>query len=224
MMFPSRRLSKKIRGQGQKDVFSRTFSTNLTKLLIFLGLIKMTTGCHALESEPEKVKEVIHTIYPPGSNHTQCFNIPSGHRFAFKIRAELPHLNMVMNTKLVASVLEEHYHYMHLYEDFLTEKIWRIEFANTKRIQMHLAKSIKENCGRILTALAILGVIGKVIGYKTLVLILFAVNLIDKTDVKKPTTKQSLHNTLLYMHLESITIGCHQDLERSNTEKWEPDS
>ncbi len=99
----------------------------------------------------------------------------------------------------MASVLEEHYHYMHLYEDFLTEKIRRMEFANTKRIQMHLAKSIKENCGRILTALAILGVIGKVIGYKTLVLILFAINLVQPTQAKKPTTIQSLHNTLLYI-------------------------
>jgi hypothetical protein len=167
--------------------------------VIFYGLIKMTTGCHPLESEPEENKEIIRTIYPPDSNYTQCFNIPSGHRFAFKIQAEIPHLNMVMNTKLVASILEEHYHYMHLYEDFLTEKIRRMEFANTKRIQMHLAKSIKENCGRILTALAILGVIGKVIGYKTLILILFAINLVQPTQAEKPTTIQSLHNTLLYI-------------------------
>ncbi len=72
-----------------------------------------------------------------------------------------------MNTKVVASVLEEHYHYMYLYEEFLTEKIRRMEFANMKRIQMQLAKSIKDNCRIILTFLAILGVIGKVIGYKT---------------------------------------------------------
>jgi hypothetical protein len=106
---------------------------------------------------------------------------------------------MVINTKLVASVLEEHYHYMGLYKDFLTQKIEQMEFANTKQIQMYLAKSIKENCGRILTALAILAVIGKVIGYKTLVLILFAINLIQPTQAKKPTTIQSLHNTLLYI-------------------------
>jgi len=74
-----------------------------------------------------------------------------------------------------------------------------MEFANTKRIQMHLAKSIKENCGRILTALAILGVIGKIIGYKTLELILFAINLVQPTQAMKPTTIQSLHNTLLYI-------------------------
>jgi len=178
-MFKSGRFCKKIGGQGQKNVNSRTIPTNFTKLLvIFYGLIKMTTGCHSLELEPENTKEIIRTIYPPGSNHRQCFNIPSGHRFAFKIHTELPHLNMVMNTKLVASVLEEHYHYMHLYEEFLTEKIRRMEFANTKQIQMHLAKSIKENCGRILTFIAILGVIGKVIGYKSqssdLVIILVA--------------------------------------------------
>jgi hypothetical protein len=82
MVFKSGRLGKKIRGQGQKHVFSRTFLTNLTKLfVIFHGLIKMTMGCHSLESEPEVNKEIIRTIYPPDSNYTQCFNIPSGHRF-----------------------------------------------------------------------------------------------------------------------------------------------
>jgi hypothetical protein len=106
---------------------------------------------------------------------------------------------MVMNNKLVASVLKEHYHYMYLYAEFLTEKIRQMEFANTKRIQIHLAKSIKENCGGILTFLAILGVIGKVIGYKTLPLILFAINLVQPTQAMKPTTIQSLHNTLLYI-------------------------
>jgi hypothetical protein len=94
---------------------------------------------------------------------------------------------MVMNTKVVASMLEEHYHYMYLYEEFLTEKIRQMEFANTKRIQMHLAKSIRQM------------VIGKVIGYNTLVLIIFAINLIQPTQAKKPTTIQSLHNTLLYI-------------------------
>jgi hypothetical protein len=74
-----------------------------------------------------------------------------------------------------------------------------MEFANTKRIQMHLAKSIKDNCRRILTFIAILGVVGKVIGYKTLVLIIFALNLIQPIQAKKLTTIQSLHNTLLYI-------------------------
>jgi hypothetical protein len=97
----------------------------------------------------------------------------------------------------VASVLEEHYHYMHLYEEFLTEKIRRMEFANTKRIQMHLAKSIKKNCGRILTFIAILGVIGKVIGYKTLVLILFAINLVQPTQAKKPSKVCTTHSSTL---------------------------
>ncbi len=92
----------------------------------------MTKECHALEWVPEKTNKIIHTIYPADSNYTQCFNIPSGHRFAFKIQQELPHLNMEINTKLVASVLEEHYHYMGLYEDFLNQKIERMEFTNTK--------------------------------------------------------------------------------------------
>jgi hypothetical protein len=111
--------------------------------------------------------------------------MPSGHRFTFKISTELPKLNMVMNTKVVASVLEEHYHYMYLYEEFLIKKIRQMEFANTKRIQMHLAKSIKDKL-----------VIGKLISYK---LIIFAINLIQPTQAKKLTTIQSLHNTLLYI-------------------------
>jgi hypothetical protein len=63
----------------------------------------------------------------------------------------------------MAPVIEEHFHYMDLYADFLNQKIEQMEFTNTKQIQMHLAKSIKENCRRILTALVILAVIGKVI-------------------------------------------------------------
>jgi hypothetical protein len=88
---------------------------------------------------------------------------------------------------------------MDLYANFLNQKIERMEFANTQWIQMHLAKSIKENCGQILTALAILAVIGKVTGYKTLILVLFVINLIQPTHAKKPTTLQGLHNTLLYI-------------------------
>jgi hypothetical protein len=148
MMFQSGCLGKKISGQGQKNVISRTVPTNLTKLfVIFYGLIKMTTGCHSLESETENNKEIIQTIYPPESNYTQCFNIPSGHQFAFKIQAEIPHLKMVMDTKLVASVLEEHYHYMHLYEDFLTEKIWRMEFANTNEYRCTWQEASKKTVG-----------------------------------------------------------------------------
>jgi hypothetical protein len=164
----------------------------------------MTAGCHPLESEPEIKTKEIRTIYPPGSSHTQCYNMPSGHRFAFKISTELPKLNMVMNNKVVASVLEEHYHYMYLYEEFIVEKIRRMEFANTRWIQIHLATSIKDNCKRILTLLTILMMIGKVIGYKTLVLIIFAINLIQPTQAK-PTTIQSLHNTLLYIRLRMIS-------------------
>jgi hypothetical protein len=113
MMFESQRFGKKVSGQGQKDVISRIIPANLTKFLIVIySLIKMTSGCYPLESEPEKKIKEIRTIYPPGSNHTQCYDMPSGHRFAFKISTELPKLNMVMNTKVVASVLEEHYHYI----------------------------------------------------------------------------------------------------------------
>ena len=54
-MFQSRRLSQKIGRQGQKNVTGRTFPSYFTKLLIILyGLVKMTSGCYAPESVPEK--------------------------------------------------------------------------------------------------------------------------------------------------------------------------
>jgi hypothetical protein len=163
-MFQGRSLSEKIHGKSQKNVASRTFPTNIQKLLIiFYGLLKMTTECHALGSEPEPTNKPIRTIFTERLSYTQCFNIPSSHRFTFKINQSLPHINLRITNKLMASIIEEHFHYMDLYANFLNQKIERMEFANTKRIQMHLAKSIKENCGRILTALAILAVIGKVI-------------------------------------------------------------
>jgi hypothetical protein len=132
-MFKSRRFGQKISGQGPKDVIGRIIPTKLTKFIVILySLIKITSGCHSLESEPEhKIKE-IRTVYPPGSNHTQCYNMPSGHRFALKISTELPKLNMVMNTKVVASVLEEHFHYVYLYKEFIVEKIRRMDFAFNK--------------------------------------------------------------------------------------------
>jgi hypothetical protein len=107
----------------------------------------MTMECHALGLDPENTNKPIKTIFTEKSNYTQCFNIPSRHRFAFKINQQLPHLNLRITNKLVASVIEEHFHYMDLYADFLNQKIERMEFANTKQIQMYLGKSIKENCG-----------------------------------------------------------------------------
>jgi hypothetical protein len=44
-MFQSRRLSRKIHGQGQKNVFGRTFPANFPKfVLIIYGLLKMSQG------------------------------------------------------------------------------------------------------------------------------------------------------------------------------------
>jgi hypothetical protein len=124
-MLQSRSLSQKIRGQGQKDVVSGVISPHITKLLIILyGLVKITSGCHTLESVPEKKKIIeIRTVYPPELNHTQCYNMPSGHKFALRISAEIPQLNMVLNNTVVASVLEEYYHYAYLYRDELKEEV-----------------------------------------------------------------------------------------------------
>jgi hypothetical protein len=81
----------------------------------------------------------------------------------------------------------------------LEKKIEQMEFANKIQIQLYLVKNIQQNSGQILTAIAQLAVIGKLIGYKTLVLILFCMYLIQPTQAKKLTTLQGLHNTLLYI-------------------------
>jgi hypothetical protein len=65
-MFQSGRLSQKIGRQGQKNVTGRTFPSYFTKLLIILyGLVKMTSGCYAPESVPEKKIMETRTGYPP---------------------------------------------------------------------------------------------------------------------------------------------------------------
>jgi hypothetical protein len=78
-----------------------------------------------------------------------------------------------------------------------------MDFAFNKRTQIFLATIIKKNNRKILMHLApyiaMLIIIGKIFGYKTVLLIIFMTNLIQQTEAKKPTTIQSLHNTLLYI-------------------------
>jgi len=156
-MFKGRSLSEKICGKSQKNVLGRTFPTYFPKLVLILySLLKMTTECCALDSEPETTNREIRSIFTDKSNYTQCYNIPSGHRFALKIHQPLCQINLRFTYKFMASIIEEHFHYMDLYAVYLNQKIERMEFANTKRIQIYLVKSLKENCGRILTALLLL--------------------------------------------------------------------
>ncbi|MFN9941750.1 MAG: hypothetical protein ACK56I_19965, partial [bacterium] len=90
-MFQGRCVSSEIGGQGQKNVSSGAVSPHFTQLfLILYGLIKITSGCHTLESVPEKKIVEIQTVYAPDFNQTQCYNMPSGHQFALKISAFPP--------------------------------------------------------------------------------------------------------------------------------------
>jgi hypothetical protein len=131
-MFQSWRLSQKIGRQGQKNVIGGTFPSYFTKLFIILyGLVKMTSGCYTPESVPEKKIIEIRTVYPPGSNHTQCYNMPSGHKFAFKISTYLPQLKVNVNDTVLASVLEEYYHYAYLFEEELEEEVRMIRLHQT---------------------------------------------------------------------------------------------
>jgi hypothetical protein len=83
-----------------------------------------------------------------------------------------------------------------------------MDFAFNKRTQIYLASIIKDNNRKILMHLApyiaMLIIIGKIFGYKTVLLIIFTANLIQQTEAKKPTTIQSLHNTLLYIRFRII--------------------
>jgi hypothetical protein len=203
-MLQSRRLSQKISGQGQKNVLGRIVPSHITKLFIILyGLVKITSGSHTLESVPEKKIIEIRTVYPPEFNHTQCYNMPSSHQFTFKISMYLPQLNINLNDTVLAAVLEEYYHYAYLFHDELEEEVRKRDFAFNKRTQIHLATIVKENNRKLLRHLApyivMLIIIGKIFGYKTVLLVIFATNLIQQTKAEKPTTLQSLHNTLLYI-------------------------
>ena len=204
-MFQGRCVSSKIGGQGQKNVSSGTIPPHFTKLfLIFYGLIKITSGCHTLESAPEKKIVEIQTVYAPDFNQTQCYNMPSGHQFALKISAFPPRINMNLNDTVLLSVLEEYHHYAYLFHKELQEEVKRKNFILNKRTQILLATIIKENNRKLLLTLfpylVLLTLAGKLFGYKTVLLIIFATNLIQQTQAETtPTTLQSLHNTLLYI-------------------------
>jgi hypothetical protein len=208
-MFQSGRLSQKIGREGQKNVIGGTFPSYFTKLFIILyGLVKMTSGCYTLESVPEKKIIEIRTVYPPGSNHTQCYNMPSRHKFAFKISTYLPQLKINVNDTVLASVLEEYYHYAYLFEEELEEEVRKMEFAFNKRTQILLATIIKENNRKLLWTLfpylVLLTLAAKIFGYKAVLLIIFATNLIQPAQAK-PTTIQNLYKTLAYVQLRKIS-------------------
>jgi hypothetical protein len=203
-MFQGRCVSSEISGQGQKNVSSGTVSANFTQLfLILYGLIKITSGCHTLESVPEKKIVEIRTVYEPNFNQTQCYNMPSGHKFALKISTVPPQIKMNLNDTVLLSVLEEYHHYAYLFHKELQEEVKRKNFILNKRTQILLATIIKENNRKLLCTLVpylvLLTLAGKLFGYKTVLLIIFATNLIQQTQAEKPTTLQSLHNTLLYI-------------------------
>jgi hypothetical protein len=203
-MFQSRCLSSKIGGQGQKNVSSGTISTHLSKLFFILcSLLKMTSGCYTLESVPENRIAEIRTVYTPDLNQTQCYNMPSGHQFALQTRAFPPRIKMNLNDTVLLSVLERYHHYAYLFHQELQEEVKRKNFILNKRTQILLATIIKENNRKLLWTLLpyliLLALAANLFGYKTVLLIIFATNLIQQTQAEKPTTLQSLRNTLLYI-------------------------
>jgi hypothetical protein len=82
-----------------------------------------------------------------------------------------------------------------------------MNFAFNKWTQIFLVSIIKDNHRKILIHLApYIAMLIIIFGYKTVILIIFAANLIHTTEAKKPTTIQSLHNTLLYIRFR---INCN---------------
>jgi hypothetical protein len=90
----------------------------------------------------------------------------------------------------------------------LEEEIRRKNFALNKRTQILLATVIKENNRKLLRTLfpylVLLALAGKLFGYKTVLLLIFATNLIQQTNAK-PTTIQNLYKTIAYIQLREIS-------------------
>jgi hypothetical protein len=136
--------------------------------------------------------------------------MPSGHQFALTISAFPPRINMNLNDTVLLSVLERYHHYAYLFHKELEEEIRRKNFTLNKRTQILLATIIKENNRKILRTLlpylALLALAGKLFGYKTVLLIIFATNLIQQTEAK-PTTIQKLYKALIYVQSRKLSPG-----------------
>jgi hypothetical protein len=65
-----------------------------------------------------------------------------------------PTTNINLNDTVLASVLEEYYHYAYLFRDELEEEVRRMDFAFNKRTQILLATIVKENNRKLLMHLA----------------------------------------------------------------------
>ena len=134
--------------------------------------------------------------------------MPSGHQFALQISAFPPRINMNLNDTVLLSVLEKYHHYAYLFHKELEEEVKRTNFTFNKRTQILLATVIKENNRKLLWTLfpylVLLTLAGKLFGYKTVLLIIFATNLIQQTQAR-PTTIQNLYKTLAYVQLRKIS-------------------
>jgi len=150
----------------------------------------------------------IRTVYSSEFNQTQCYNMPSSHQFALTISAFPPEINMNLNDTVLLSVLEKYHHYAYLFHKELEEEVRRKNFTLNKRTQILLATVIKENNRKLLRTLfpylVLLALAGKLFGYKTVLLIIFATNLIQQTNAK-PTTIQNLYKTIAYIQLREIS-------------------
>ena len=134
--------------------------------------------------------------------------MPSSHQFALATSAVPPEINMNLNVTVLLSVLEKYHHYAYLFHKELEEEIRRKNFALNKRTQILLATVIKENNRKILRTLfpylVLLVLAGKLFGYKTVLLLIFATNLIQQANAK-PTTIQNLYKTIAYIQLREIS-------------------
>jgi hypothetical protein len=104
-MFQGRRLSKKIRGQGQKDVFGRAFPANFLKfVLIIYGLHKMSQG----QQLPDLDLEVFNTKSLDFAKPKLFFkNIGRYMATSTYIHVRIPfNFSQIIDTR---SIIEQHY-------------------------------------------------------------------------------------------------------------------
>jgi len=134
--------------------------------------------------------------------------MPSSHKFALTISAFPPRINMNLNDTVLLAVLERYHHYAYLFHKELEKEVRRKNFTFNKRTQILLATVIKENNRKLLRTLfpylVLLALAGKPFRYKTVLLIIFATNLIQQTEAKL-TTIQNLYKTLAYVQLREIS-------------------
>jgi hypothetical protein len=116
-----------------------------------------------------------------------------------KIQQPLPQLDQPLSNEFVTAILEKHLYYTNEYVGLLELKISRLEYAMQIRMRLATLQAIKTAMGNLLMASIIIAVCCQTIGYRSTLLIIFAIWIAQPVQAAPPTTIQGLYNTLLYI-------------------------